>query len=454
MKNTSKKRLPLKSKQKISLKKIVLNTKKKTKKQPIKKKTLNQQKLSIKYKKYMKHMKGGKFIGVGSFGCVLSPNIKCNKKTDSNKKNLSKLITYRSYDINELEDIYDEINIGKKIKSIDKDNNYLSPIISYCVLKHKKKNKRTDIKLNYVDDEDALNEEIEILLSHKENNVKKCLINVNKYLIIINLILSDSGIDLTTLFSNNTKYKNEIGILKNNYIFSIKHVLNGLELLQKHKIVHKDIKLDNLCLSINNNLPIIKYIDFGLSNNLKYISKSLDEIYYSGTPCYSPPDYIILIELKKQKYNELINNKYLYFNVIKKLLLSIKSNFSTFTNKGLNKSYLCGNLSTYNIFSNTSSISLNDKKINYFININDIKIIMNFLLNLYQNNELIDYYFTNKIGLLSKIDIFSTGLVIFEITKILEINDILVVNLIKNMLELNSINRYNIDDCINHILFN
>lgn len=445
MKNTSKKRLPLKSQQKLSFKKIVLNTKKQPKKQT---------KKQPKKQPSIKKMKGGKFIGVGSFGCVLSPNIKCRKKTHSKKKNLSKLITYRSYDINELEDIYDEINIGKKIKSIDKDNNYLSPIISYCVLKHKKKNKRTDIKFNYIDDEDALNEEIEILLSHKENNVKKCLINVNKYLIIINLILSDSGIDLTTLFENNTKYKNEISILKNNYIFSIKHVLNGLEVLQKHKIVHKDIKLDNLCLSINNNLPIIKYIDFGLSNNLKYISKSLDEIYYSGTPCYSPPDYIILIELKKQKFNELINNKYLYFNVIKKLFHSIKSNFSTFTNKGLNKSFLDGNLSTYNTVSNSSSISLNNKKLNYFINIKDIEIIMNFLINLYQNNELIDYYFANKIGLLSKIDIFSTGLVIFEITKILEINDILVVNLIKNMLELNSINRYNIDDCINHILFN
>ena len=77
----------------------------------------------------------------------------------------------------------------------------------------------------------------------------------------------------------------------------------------------------------------------------------------------------------------------------------------------------------------------------------------NFLLNLYNKDEILDYYFTNKIGMLSKIDIFSTGLVFFEISKYLEINDILLINLIKNMIEFNSIDRYNIDDCKSHILF-
>ena len=415
-------------------------------------------------------MKGGKFIGVGSYGCVISPIIKCNNNQyNKNGKNISKLVTYKSYDIDDLEDIYDEINTGKKIQSIDKNNKYLSPIISYCILQKNKIKKRNDIKYNIVDDEDALDDELELLLSHKshrKNGIQKCLININKYIIIINLTINYSGIDLTIIFRYKEKYKKELLIFKNSYKKTIKHMLGGLELLHKHHIVHKDIKLDNLCLSINNNIVIIKYIDFGLSHNLKYIDKTLNNINYSGTPCYSPPDYVILTDLIRSNFNNITLNKRTHYKIIKKLFNSIKSNFSTFTNKGLNKSYLSGNIFRYTTEKNLKSSKslssssdtslfsqLNIKKNNYFISLNDINNLFYFLLNLYNKDELLNYYFNNKNGLLSKVDIFSTGLVIFEISSYLDINNILLVNLIKNMIELNSINRYNIDDCIKHIFF-
>ena len=77
-----------------------------------------------------------------------------------------------------------------------------------------------------------------------------------------------------------------------------------------------------------------------------------------------------------------------------------------------------------------------------------------FLLNLYKNDELLNYYFKPIIGLNAKFDIFSLGLNIFELKKKIKIKDILLVNLIKNMLELNSIDRYSIDDCLKHIYLN
>jgi len=49
-----------------------------------------------------------------------------------------------------------------------------------------------------------------------------------------------------------------------------------------------------------------------------------------------------------------------------------------------------------------------------------------------------------------KFDIFGLGLVIFELKKTLKIKDILLVNLLKNMLELNSINRFSVDECLEH----
>ena len=102
----------------------------------------------------------------------------------------------------------------------------------------------------------------------------------------------------------------------------------------------------------------------------------------------------------------------------------------------------------------TSEINFNmnsiKKESHYFFTKKDITNIYIFLLNLYKNNELLPYHFTPIIGLNPKFDIFSLGLVLFEIKKLLNIKDILLVNLLKNMLELNSINRYSIDDCMEH----
>ena len=61
---------------------------------------------------------------------------------------------------------------GKKILNIDKESNYLSPIVNYCVFNLKKTKKRNDLKLNKLNDEDSLDEEVELLLSTKKFNQK------------------------------------------------------------------------------------------------------------------------------------------------------------------------------------------------------------------------------------------------------------------------------------------
>ena len=61
-------------------------------------------------------------VGSGTFGCVISPNIKCQNKAQyknvgiEDKNLISKLSTYKYYDSENLETVYDEINIGKRIK--------------------------------------------------------------------------------------------------------------------------------------------------------------------------------------------------------------------------------------------------------------------------------------------------------------------------------------------------
>ena len=396
--------------------------------------------------------KGGDFIGVGSFGCVVNPMIQCRKKIKDNNY-VSKLSTYRSFDIDELESIYDEINIGKKITKIDKESKYLSPIINYCVFNLKKTKKRKDLKLNKLDDVDSLDEEVELLLSTKNVKQKQCIINVNKNIIIINLILPNSGLDVDSFLRKRNQYKEQIKILQNNFKYSTYHLLEGLKLLHKHEITHKDIKPHNICISFPNNRPLIKYIDFGLSEHIKYLNHSYSNIFNSGTPCYMAPDFVLLVEMKRNGFNELLLNRKMNTYIIKKIYLSLKSNLSTFTNKGLNKSYLNGNYDSELISKSNLNTGHFISKGNYFISESDVKNMFLLLLKLYQQNELLEYYFMKYDGINPKLDIFSLGLTIFEMKNELDIKDMLLTNLLKKMLELNSINRNNIDECCDHIYF-
>ena len=397
----------------------------------------------------IKTQKGGKYLGSGTFGCVISPNIKCQNKAQyknvgiEDKNLISKLSTYKYYDSENLETVYDEINIGKRVYKIDRDGIYLCPIIHHCRVKLEDVETRTDLKTKNIENMDEVDLEYK-----KEGYEKRCLFNINEEYVAINLISFNAGLDLHVFFKNN--FKKEEKLLKQNFQESISHLLKGLEMLHKNNITHKDIKLNNLCISFKNNKPLIRYVDFGLSEDLNELRPSYSNIYNSGTPAYMPPDFIILIEMRKINFKKLINNKRIHLQLINKLYLSIKSNMSTFTNKGLNKTFLKGNLDTPQINHYFNEANNN----NYFITKKEVTELFVFLLNLYKNDELLNYYFKPIVGLNSKFDIFSLGLNIFELKKKLKIKDILLVNLIKNMLELNSIDRYSIDDCLKHIYLN
>ena len=397
-------------------------------------------------------LKGGECIGSGSFGCVLKPHIECkntinlNKYTDTNI--ISKISTYKYYDSNSLENIYDEINVCEKVLKIDKECKYLCPILKYCNIVQDTLADRTDIKFKNLETMEDIDLEYE-----KQGYEKQCIFNLNSDFITINLISIYAGPDLENFLNNNTLLLKYNKLLIANFKTIITDIFNGLKLLHHNKITHKDIKLNNMCLLIKNGRPIVRYIDFGLSEDLKSIKHTTNNIINSGTPSYMPPDFIILIELKKNKFSHALNNNKFKNKVINNLFNSIKSNFSTFTNKGLNKTYLNGNIDTLNseLYYNNSN---QKKHTHYFITKLDIISIYYFLLNLNNTGELIHYYFKDITGINAKFDIFSLGLVIFEITKKLNIKNILILNLIKNMLEFNSINRFSIDDCIDHYYIN
>jgi len=74
----------------------------------------------------------------------------------------------------------------------------------------------------------------------------------------------------------------EVGALR---IF--RQILSALQCCHQHKIVHRDIKMQNILLDENNN---IKLIDFGVSN---FMEEGVFRTTFVGTPAYAPPEILL-----------------------------------------------------------------------------------------------------------------------------------------------------------------
>ena len=77
--------------------------------------------------------------------------------------------------------------------------------------------------------------------------------------------------------------------------FLFKQIILGIKYIHSHNIVHRDIKLENILIDLNNN---IKICDFGIGRVLS----SPDQLLYDqcGTPMYIAPE--ILLSTKKKGY--------------------------------------------------------------------------------------------------------------------------------------------------------
>jgi len=69
----------------------------------------------------------------------------------------------------------------------------------------------------------------------------------------------------------------------------IKQVLSGLEYIHKNEIVHRDIKLENLLMTIKNNEIIVKISDFGFAKRCHELNLDDEPC---GTPLYVAPEVI------------------------------------------------------------------------------------------------------------------------------------------------------------------
>lgn len=169
-----------------------------------------------------------KLLDSGGYGCVYYPGIDCNGK-EITEQMVSKIVNDRS--------AQREINNGKLVKKIKNYKDHFLPVENYCnVTKHLP--------------------------------IKKCSVlkGISKYKIMY------------VPYKKSIPHKLEFNELYHT-------LLTSIQLLIKHKIVHFDIKHDNVIIADK-----VYILDFGISISMQSVYKHFDDAFYSYCKqCYRWP---------------------------------------------------------------------------------------------------------------------------------------------------------------------
>jgi len=191
---------------------------------------------------------GGKLLSEGAYGCVFYPSIFKKFKY----KYVSKIQKDNFSGRNEMK-------LGEKIREHSHFLNHFVPVIE-----------STPINVSTIRDED--NNNCTILKKYKDSkflNMKILHVNGQNFLDFI--------------ISNQTSDFNFVNLLIDSY----NHLLNSLYMLISMKIVHYDLKGNNIMINFLNNLPLI--LDFGLSIKMDELKMDmLGKFFYVYAPEYSP----------------------------------------------------------------------------------------------------------------------------------------------------------------------
>ena len=206
---------------------------------------------------------GTKLISQGTFGCIFYPAIECDGSVSKNKKYASKLVKNNKTDIN-------EYLIGKIIKRIKLYEYYYAPVINMCSINLAKIDKRERDMCKII--RDKKNSGIEPASSYA----------IMKIPFIENISIID-------YFTQPDTDKKEILTY---ILYSYDYLLQNINTLNKHGIIHFDLKLSNILIEKSKKIPII--IDFGLSVPITDIRPETYKKYFYA---YNPSYYIWCIEI-------------------------------------------------------------------------------------------------------------------------------------------------------------
>jgi serine/threonine protein kinase len=219
-------------------------------------------------------MIGGDKIGEGSYGCIYHPALNKDGSESNNKKYVSKIQKNNKYAENEKK-------IGELIVKIDGYINHFAPVLV------KNKLSVAKVKKNIFND-------CSILKQEKKSN--------DLIIMKMEYINGDDFIDYLI------KNKESVEIVKN-LISTYTHLLTSIKLLTDIKVIHFDLKGDNILYNIDKDIPIL--IDFGLSINMNDLINqniSLEKLKKSFY-VFGPDYYIWPIEVHYLCYLLNVNDR-------------------------------------------------------------------------------------------------------------------------------------------------
>ena len=236
-----------------------------------------------------------KLIGQGAFGCIFYPKINCKNNNSTEQKQVSKILVKQKHKFKypnkwHFDNLYlmftfiqllqdsNEPTIGKKIvDNIPDYSNFFIPALNSCEVKLTQIEKSNLNKCNVLK---------KVYDSGIQDNVE--LINIQmKYvdnaMTVHNFMTSDS-------ISINKKF--------HMLFYKFNHILQGIQKLINQKIVHYDMKMDNVIIDMDTNTPLI--IDFGISIDLTI-------------PFFTHPMLLLESFRGNSKYKDLIFDVYCSF---------------------------------------------------------------------------------------------------------------------------------------------
>jgi serine/threonine protein kinase len=243
-------------------------------------------KYNKKSKKYNNN--GGSVLGIGSYGCVIRPNIAC-KNYISDNKYVSKLVN-----INDIKSEYDIIDL-LGLNKLNNFENHVSIPLEIC-----------NMKDNY-----SKNDIKNIYKSHK-NDIIKC---INQ---LPSLKMRDDNANIIQLYGgiSFSRYREINNRQDIKYMIPYYDKLfQSIIFLNRNGIVHRDITHNNIVIDMDNNM--VRLIDFGLSMFIDdtYNIKNIKTIVSFDYNTYKKGYYIWPIELYIfSNIYDITNSKLEYIN--------------------------------------------------------------------------------------------------------------------------------------------
>lgn len=420
---------------------------------------------TLKLKQNHTMQSGGLKLGQGSFGCVITPAIKCqNSQIDlSNQQSVSKIV----YKDPKSGDKYDrEMTILRKIAEIDKKQHYLIGVLDECELNideiANRKIKDTAIvkftdaaRTNWILSDQSSNDLEK--LSNGEIKSNYCLIDPKLH--PRNQIQVNGGLQFDSILTANRS--RNYGIARRYYLNIIKNILIGIQLLHKSRIAHRDIKETNMVCQIitiprkgkiDDFYPVVRHIDFGLAEIVNPDkSYKITDVRYAGTHTFIPPDlhivrsrFLCMFKLAQNEDGSINLNKLLESSVKNNIINKLHGELNTKSYKDYQQIGVSQSMGTGELTEPTSNEFISKSMLGQLY---DARV-----------SELLDgtygkKYAADYTGYVYKTDIFAAGITLARIRYYLQIPNPKLLDLITNMVRIDPDKRFNINQCLAHPLF-